>query len=91
MKTLESQWIQVLPQEFLKALKENFVNRKRSVALCEDLQDIVLTNDQAEETQAYNRKLFRNPHYILPKGYKKITESTVTYSYLLSPRISKIS
>ena len=57
MKTLEGQWIQVLLQEFFKKLKENFFNRKGSVALSEDLQDIVLTKYQAEVTQAYNRKL----------------------------------
>ena len=91
-KTLEGQLIQVLLQELIKKLKENFVNRKVSVAFFEDVQDIVLLKIKLKKLRLTIASFFA----ILITFCRRVTKRslrvllhTLTYSVLGFLRVRK--
>jgi len=48
------------------------------------VEDFPMTNQQSSEVSRLNKELESNPHFILPTGYKKITETIMNHKYELN-------
>ena len=67
-----------------------FNDRGEKVAIFEE-GDMPMSKEQAEEVENYNKKVENRPDYILPKGFKKVSENTIKFNHILSSNISGIT
>jgi hypothetical protein len=60
-------------QEFFNYLKSVFIARGEKIAIFDDTAEMVMSKEQAEDVEAYTKKVEGRPDYILPKGFKKVS------------------
>jgi hypothetical protein len=65
--------VHLIVKEFFNYLKSVFIARGEKTSVFDDAADVALSKEQAEEVEAYTKKVENRPNYILPKGFKKVS------------------
>ena len=68
-----------LLKEVIEYLRKTFTSKGEKTAVFDEEVDMSLDDKQSYEINILQKKLRENPNYILPKGYKKITEKRVDF------------
>jgi hypothetical protein len=67
-----------------------FITRGEKTAMFDDAAESGVSKDQAADVEEYTKKVEGRPDYILPKGFKKVSENTIKFNNIISNNISNI-
>jgi hypothetical protein len=67
-----------------------FITRGEKTAMFDDAVESGGSKDQAADVEEYTKKVEDRPDYILPKGFKKVSENTIKFNNIISNNISNI-
>ena len=88
---LRGQSLNVLLKEVFEYIRKTFASRGEKTSVFDEEVDMNLNDKQSYEIDILHKKLKENPSYILPKGYKKITEKKIDFQFSLSEKMSGLS
>ncbi len=80
----------MLVTEFLSYLKGVFITRREKTTLFDDAGESEISKEQIADVEDYTKKVQERPDYILPKGFKKVSENTIKFTNIISNNISSI-